>query len=261
MILDDFPNLHALKCPWATKRMHKYFKLFFGFALFTIAIGTSSCFDIFEEYVFNADGSGKATMIVDVSKMVDMLDAFGSALDSAGDGSAKSMDEMFESNDAYNTLKTIPGIANLQNLNSKEKKQLGYSFEFKDIEALNASMIARGNDFGLGGAMGMGSDEDAESEKENTFALAGKKFSRKLDMKMDPTKSDDEEEQQYAEMAMMMFKDAKYNVKYSFERSVKKVKGNDAALVGADGKSVTIENNLKDLLDGNATMSSEIRLK
>ncbi|MBP6721273.1 MAG: hypothetical protein KA239_03060, partial [Bacteroidia bacterium] len=60
---------------------------------------------------------------------------------------------------------------------------------------------------------------------------------------------------------MMMFKDAKYNVKYTFPTAVKKVKGNDAALVGADKKTVTIENNLKDLLDGNATMNSDIRLK
>ncbi|HEX2901565.1 MAG TPA: hypothetical protein VHS96_17770 [Bacteroidia bacterium] len=241
--------------------MRKYFNIFFGFALLTIAIGTSSCFDIFEEYEFNADGSGKATMIVDVSKMVDMMSAFGDAMDSTGEGGDKSMDQMFDENETYNMLKSLPGITNVQNLNDKEKKQIGYSFEFKDIEALNSAQVARGTDFGMGGALGMGEDESAETEKENSFAYTGKKFVRKLDMKMDPQESEDDEEKQYAEMAMMMFKDAKYNVKYTFERSVKKVKGNEAALVGADKKSVTIENNFKDLLDGTATMNTEIRLK
>jgi hypothetical protein len=242
--------------------MRKYFKIFFGFALFTIAIGTSSCFDIFEEYEFNADGSGKATLVVDVSKMVDMMAAFGSAMDSTGEGGGdKSMDQMFDENETYQMLKTLPGITNVQNLNDKEKKQIGYSFEFKDIAALNAAQVARGTDFGMGGALGMGEEESGETEKENSFSFAKKKFSRKLDMKMDPKEDEDEEQKQYAEMAMMMFKDAKYNVKYTFASQVKKIKGNDAALIGADKKTVTIENNLKDLLDGNATMNSEIRLK
>ena len=59
----------------------------------------------------------------------------------------------------------------------------------------------------------------------------------------------------------MMFKDAKYTLRYTFANGVKKVKGNDAAVIGADNKTVTIENNLGELLEGKATMSSEIRLK
>lgn len=242
--------------------MRKYFNTLFGLALLIIALGASSCFDIFEEYEFNPDGSGKARVVVDVSKMIEMVEAFGSALDSTGDGEDRSMDEMFQENETYNLLKSVPGISNVQNLNSKEKKQIGYSFEFKDVDALNAAMVAHGNDFGLGGALGMGADEGAgETERENTFSFAGKKFSRKLDMKMDPTKMEDEEQEQYASMAMMMFQGAKYNIKYTFPRSVKKIKGNDAALIGANGKTVTIENNLKDLLEGKATMNSDIRLK
>jgi hypothetical protein len=243
--------------------MRKYFKTFFGFALLTIVIGTSSCFDIFEEYEIRADGSGKASMIVDVSKMVDMIEAFGSAMDSTGEGGDKSMDELFAENETFNMLQNIPGITNVQNLNDREKKQIGYSFEFKDIEALNSALVARGSDMGgMGAALGMNmGDESGETERENSFSLKGKKFIRKMDMKMPPMESEDEEEAQYAEMAMMMFKDAKYNIKYTFEKKVKKVKGNDAALIGADGKSVTVENNFKDLLDGEATMNTEIRLK
>ena len=240
--------------------MRKYFKTFFILALITIVLGSSSCFDILEEYQFNADGSGKALMVVDVSQMVDMMAAFGSALDSAKGGEDKTMDELFSENQTFALLKNIPGITNVVNLNSKENKKIGYSFDFKDIEALNTALVARGSDMGLGAAMGMDMGGSGETEKENSFALDGKKFSRKLDMKMGPMESDEDQEQ-YAEMAMMMFKEAKYNIKYTFERSVKKVKGNEAALIGADKKSVTIENNFKDLLEGKASMNTDIRLK
>lgn len=241
--------------------MRKYFKTFFAFALLTIVLGTSSCFDILEEYTFNADGSGKATMVVDVAKMVDMMSAFGSAMDSTGTGDSKSMDEMFDENATFETLKKLPGISNVVNLNSKEEKKIGYSFDFENIDALNTALIARGSDMGLGGALGMAADESSETEKENSFSFSGKKFSRKFDMKMEPKEGEDDDEKQYAEMAMMMFKDAKYTIKYIFPRTVKKVKGNDAALIGADKKTVTLENNLADLLEGKTNMNTEIRLK
>lgn len=240
--------------------MHKYYKTFFLFALSLVAICSSSCFDIFEEYKFNADGSGKATMYVDVSKMMAFMDGMGSILDSTGNGEDQSMDEMFNDKSAIETLKKIPGITNVTDLNDKDKKQVGYSFEFATIEALNSAMVVRG-DMGMGQALGMSANEGVETENENAFSYEGKKFHRTLEMKMDPMDSETDEDKQYAEMAMMMFKDAKYNIKYSFPRSVKKIKDNKSALIGADGKSVTLENNLRDLLEGKANMNCDIRLK
>jgi hypothetical protein len=59
----------------------------------------------------------------------------------------------------------------------------------------------------------------------------------------------------------MMFQEAKYRTEYTFDRPVKNIKGNEAALIGSDRKSVTLEHNFKDLLEGKATMDLDIRLK
>ncbi len=242
--------------------MRRSSKTFLGLALLLMALGFSSCFDILEEYEFNADGSGKAKMEMDMSKMMAFMEGMGGALDSTDQGGemSKSMDEMFEDTQAMDALKNIPGISNVVNLNSPERKVIGYTYDFANIEALNAALVVRGNDMGMGEALGMASS-DNESEKDNSFSLVGKKFSRKMDMKMDEDEDADEETKQGLEMAKMMFKDAKYTVRYTFARNVKKVKGNDAAVIGADGKTVTIENSLGDLLEGKGNMSTDIRLK
>jgi hypothetical protein len=243
--------------------MRKSSKTLLGLALLLMALGFSSCFDILEEYEFNADGSGKAKMEMDISKMMAFMEGMGGALDSADqDGEmGKSMDEMFDDTQAIDALKAIPGISNIENLTSRERNVIGYSYEFANVEALNAALVVRGNDLGMGQALGMASDETNETENDNSVSFAGKKFSRKMEMKMEEDEDADEETKQGMEMAKMMFKDAKYTLSYTFARKVKKVKGNEAAVIGADGKTVTVENNLGDLLEGKATMSTDIRLK
>lgn len=243
--------------------MRNSIKTYLGLAFILMALGFSSCFDILEEYEFNADGSGKAKMEVDISKMMAFMEGMGSVLDSTGEGdkTSDSMDEMFQDIETLEALKKIPGISNVVNLNNKETKVIGYSFEFANIEALNAALVVRGSDLGMGDALGMATPPSNETETDHSIKFEGKKFSRNLDMKMPEGDGEDEETEQAAAMAKMMFKDAKYTLRYTFPRSVKKVKGNDAALVSANGKSVTIENNLGDLLEGNATMTSDIRLK
>lgn len=241
--------------------MRSKFRFLFALALIVVTLGTSSCFDILEQYEFHSDGSGKATVMVDVAKMMEMMEAFGSAMDSTGEA-GKSMDEMFTENQSVEQLKSIPGIFNVENLNSKESKQIGYSYEFKNVEALNQALMIRESGLGLGEAFGLGGDDESpETDRENSIAYSGKKFSRKMDMTMPVNEEEDEETKQYTQMAMMMFQDAKYTVKYSFDRNVKKVKGNDAALIGADKKSVTVENSFKDLLEGKASMNVDLRLK
>jgi hypothetical protein len=243
--------------------MRNSLKTYFGLAILLMALGFSSCFDIVEEYTFNADGSGKAKMEMDISKMMALMEGMGSVLDSTGEGGemGNSMNEMFDDTEAMDALKGIPGISNVINLNSRDTKVIGYSFDFKNIDALNSALVVRGSDFGMGKALGMSGSTDNETEKDNSISFVGKKFSRKMDMKMEEGDDEDDETKQAAEMAKMMFKDAKYTLRYTFASNVKKVKGNDAAVVGADGKSVTIENSLGDLLEGKTTMSTDIRLK
>lgn len=245
--------------------MRNSLKSLTALAFLLMMLGFSSCFDIYEEYQFNADGSGKARIEMDISKMYGLLEGMGSALDSTGDGgSMEEMDAMFTDSKDIDAIKGIPGISNVTNISNAETKMVGLTFEFANIEALNTALAARGNDMGMGmgAAMGLASENGAETEKDNSIQFDGKRLRRTLDMKMDePSEDDDEETEQAAAMAKMMFKDAKYTIKYVFPRSVKKVKGNDAAVVGADKKSVTVENSLSDLLEGKASMTTDIRLK
>jgi hypothetical protein len=244
--------------------MRNSYKTLFGLAMLLMALGFSSCFDILEEYRFNADGSGTAKMEVDISKMMALMEGFGSAMDSlgGGDGEGGKMDEMFEDKESIENLKKIPGISNVVNLSSRERKVIGYTFDFENVAALNTALVVQNDGMGMGSMLGkMGAGGDNETENDNSISYTGKKFHRSMDMKMPEGDEDDEETKQGMEMAKMMFNDAKYTLRYEFPSKVKKVKGNDAAVVGADGKTVTVENTIGDLLNGKATMTTDIRLK
>jgi hypothetical protein len=225
--------------------------------LVLIGISTSSCFDILEEYEFNADGSGRARYTIDVSQMMDLMSSL-SEMDSTGEGS-KSMDDMFSENNSVIALKTVPGIKNVVNLSDKETKIVGYSYEFESIEALNNALAIEGGENEMMAGMGMNMGSEG---KENYVSLKGKKFKRVFSFPEEEAKDEAEgEEAQYEEMAKMMFADAKYTVKYTFNQGVKKVKKNDAAVVGPNKKSVTIEVPFLDLIDHKAEVTSEIILK
>jgi hypothetical protein len=181
-----------------------------------------------------------------------------SEMDSTGEGS-KSMDDMFSENNSVITLKTVPGIKNVVNLSDKETKIVGYSYEFESIEALNNALAIEGGENEMMAGMGMNMGGEG---KENYVSLKGKKFKRVFSFPEEEAKDEAEgEEAQYEEMAKMMFADAKYTVKYTFNQGVKKVKKNDLAVVGPNKKSVTIEVPFLDLIDHKAEVTSEIILK
>lgn len=225
--------------------------------LLLIGISTSSCFDILEEYEFNADGSGRARYTVDVSQMMDLMSSL-SEMDSTGEG-MKSIDDMFAENNSVTALRSIPGISNVTSLSDKEAKVIGYSYDFESIDALNNALAVEGGESEMMSGMGMAVSSEG---KENYVSLKGKKFKRVFSFPEDEAEDKAEgEEAQYEEMAKMMFSDAKYTVKYTFNQGVKKVKKNEAAIIGPNKKSVTIEVPFLDLIDHKAAITSEILLK
>lgn len=234
----------------------KKFRLFNWVMLIFIGISASSCFDILEEYTFNADGSGKARFTIDVSQMMDLMASF-SEMDSTGEAS-QSMEEMFTENSTYQALKNIPGITNVVDLNSKEDQVIGYSYEFESLEALNNALAIDGGESQL---MGMGMDMSADNARENYFEQKGKKLTRVFNMAKSDDEEKSEEDAQYEEMAKMMFADANYTIKYSFENGVKKVKKNENAVISPDKKAVTIEVPLLDLLEEKGNLGAQIQLK
>lgn len=237
----------------------KKFRLLNGILLLFFGLFTTSCFDILEEYEFNADGSGKGKLTIDVSRMMDMMASFA-GMDSTGEAQ-KSMDEMFTENSAVETLKKLEGISDVKSLSDRDAKIVGYSYAFANIEALNNALAASSEamDFAsMGVDMG-----NPESSAGNYFVRKGNKLTRVMDFKDTDEKEEgtEEEGEQYEEMAKMMFADAKYELHYSFEQGVKKVKKSKNAVVGPDGHSVSLSVPFLDIMDKKAEMGCEILLK
>ncbi|MEM0996648.1 MAG: hypothetical protein AAGN35_06200 [Bacteroidota bacterium] len=237
------------------------FRLSFFAVLVFIAFGTSACFDIDETFLFRKDGSGTASMKVDLSQMISLMESLSESVDSVGD-SGESMEQLFAQNESVANLKSIPGISKVKDLNNQETGVIGYSYEFASIEALNNALVATEGLLDVGKLMGDGEQGGSlESEAENRFQMKGKKLTRIYIL--DPEDGDDaeadSEEEQYQKMAEMMFANHFYTIRYNFDRDVKKVSKNDQARVA--GRKVTVKVPMQELLNGEAIVGSVIKLK
>lgn len=240
--------------------MRKPFNLFLLIGLFCVVIASSACFDIEETYNFRKDGSGTATVKLDMSQMIDMMASFAGSLDSTGEAD-ESIDELFAENEAAANLGRIPGISNVKDLNDKEAGIIGYSYEFTDVEALNNALVATEGSLNMEEIMGQETETGGESDAENRFVKKGKKLQRIYVMpaQEDDEEDLDEEEEQYKQMAEMMFADHYYTIEYIFEQDVKKVAKNKNASVS--GRTVTIKEPLTKLMKGEAELGALIKLK
>jgi hypothetical protein len=101
-----------------------------GLLLFT------GCITIEEHYTFRKNGSGSMTYVVDMSELGGMMEAFSESGDAgSGMGDMGSMDMSKE----VEALKGIPGVSKVK-LDGKKKWVQRISFDFKDVDALNAAL-------------------------------------------------------------------------------------------------------------------------
>lgn len=235
----------------------KNFRVLSWCLMLVSALFMTSCFDILEEYEFNADGSGKARMTIDMTEMMAMMASF-SAMDSTGE-TQKSLDEMFTDNSTVETLKQVAGISNVSSLSDRESSIVGYSYEFESIEALNNALAATSESSALAD-LGLANESGEGDGGANYFAQKGKKFSRVV--KFAPKEdAEGEEGAEYDEMAKSMFGDAKYDVRYTFAQGVKTVKKNKYASVGPNGRTVTVSIPMMEMMDQKASPACDIVLK
>lgn len=238
----------------------KFSKTFLPWAMAFLMLLSASCMNVTEEFFFRKDGSGSARIIVDISQMMELMKAFSgmSEENSSGEDPMAEMNEAFDDTETIDKLKGMGGISNVQSLNDKENGVIGYSFDFENIESLNRAIAENAADGGLTAAMGLGGDSEVPTDQ---FAWNGKKFSRThpIDEAM-ANKEEDEETEESMEMMKMMFADAKYTVKYTFEGGVKKAKGENAT-VSSDKKSISVETPMLSLLDGSAKLSTSAKTK
>lgn len=232
----------------------KFTKLFLPIFLLLTVFLSSSCFDILEEITLNDDGSGSLVYKVDMAELGSFMSSMGEGDDAPDMGE---LDALFSDNELVMGLESMEGISNVKNLSNKETYLFGFSLDFDEVEDLNE--VLSNSNF-LGAMMG---GEDAEMDTENPgriVSIKGKKVQLDGNLSVDQSELSGEDEMS-SQMMMSIMDEAMYKTVYHFERDVKKVKKNERAIVGADGKSVVIEASMAQLLKGDANLNGQIKLK
>jgi hypothetical protein len=229
-------------------------------ALVFAATTLSSCLHILEEATFRNNGSGSYKMTLDMSEMKGMMDMMkgmggdqgasqetdSTNMSDGGDFTPPAETTAEEANPmgglgeqlsgVASSLKGIPGLSNITEINDTSTFMFGYSFDFADVAALNRALKIIGK-------------EKYDSKNEETFKFNGKSFERLStgDMGAEITKAlaeggdEESEEGGQADMMKMFLADMSYKQVYHFpDRKVKK-SDNKFGAIGDDGHTLTIE--------------------
>ena len=243
-------------------------KLLIGSLTLLCFVFLSSCVSVKEEIWPYADGSGKYHLNLDMSSalefiemMSSMEDAGDESEDQPGAGPEGIVDNLFDriedgtfSGDTIISGKdliaearakgenpNIPENMNLKFHYDKEERELDMTFmiDYKSLKELNASSFFSSEDSplkDLGGGAGLAALE---------YTMDKKKFVRDaVDMSNESMGLGDQEKDNL-DMMMGMFGDTKFTSVYHLPRKVKSVNHPDAVI---DGKTVTIEYDMKDLM-------------
>ncbi len=213
--------------------MKKIFNFLLSAAL---AVTFSSCFEIAEEITIEKNGSGNYINKIDASKFMEQMQMMA-ALDTTGEMMPKlkySLDSTFSTSwDAY---KKVKGISNVKIDTSKEFIYI-LTMDFENVTALNNAL-----------GTGKGSNE------QNMYVWEKGKISRKdVPLNLGDMKTEDEQ----LEMYKSFMTDFKYSIVFKVPSKVKKV-SNEGAKTSEDKKTVTLETNMADVLDGKAKLGCEV---
>jgi len=116
--------------------MNKQNKILSKLLLLSLAVFFTSCINIFEHVKFNNNGSGTYTFTVDMGNMVKMYAAMG--VEMTGDEIFEDLD--LEEPEMIYKLEAVEGISNVQPVINKEDISVSLSFDFEDVDALNAGI-------------------------------------------------------------------------------------------------------------------------
>lgn len=215
-------------------------KNFFLFLLISsTVIIFSSCFEITEEVTINKKGDGHYVSKTDASKFAEQMAMFA-AFDTTGEMVPKmkySIDSTFASQ--FKKFANVKGVSNVKVDTSKEYVYT-ISMDFKDIETLNTVMSL-----------------DKPDDQKNLYTWSKGKLTRK-DAPYSMSKDMNVDDPSQKEMMQGFMKDMKYTLIYNLPNKVKSC-SNKSAKVSDDKKTVTIESNMNDLMEGTTKLGSEIK--
>lgn len=258
--------------------------------LFTLVIAASftftGCIDVLEEMFLNKDGSGKYVMTIDMSSIMEkstreMLKSMQQAQDGEDEetlGALTKGEEM----DSIIYMKDLPAeergeisrpeffdkvSMRIQSSEKKELLKMSFMLDFENADDIdyflkNFDKMIVSDENGAEQMAGLGNMGGGLS---GLVPAAGKDYrlfdlSKKLLVRHKMPKPDENELKESEEMAMMkMFlASANYKTVYHFPGKVKKATNAKAVV---DGKMVTIEGKLIDVMEGKADLSTSVKFK
>lgn len=244
---------------------------FSGLLVFSML--SSGCIDVLKEFYFKANGSGSVKSEWNYAEMGAMLKQMStgieinSTMDENGefvedeDGKSEDLEaKEFDKNpfpdfdEMLKKLEAIPGISNVISLQDVENFIVGYTYDFANMEALNAAETITNKKVNA-----QLSADGEDTDKIPSFEFDGKKLITRGNMELD--EPDDPQDKQARGMLLSAYNGHPYQIKYSFDQEVKKVKKNKNAVIGPDGKSVVLEVDLGELFKGDASLNNQILLK
>lgn len=241
------------------------FKKLYLIALVAGAMSLTGCLNIIEEITFKNSGAGTYAMTIDMSEMKGMMDMFkgmsegqdaAAAEGQEGEKNMNSDDVAVEPKEdapaeggenpgdmsqigeqltggVAASLKGVPGISNVVEVNDTAAFKFGYTFEFANVEALNK-------------AIKIINKEKYDAKADETFKFTGKKFERLAtanigeELKKALSEGEDSAEEGQMDMMKSFFADMKYTQIYHFpDRQVKK-STNSISEITDDGHTLTI---------------------
>lgn len=229
----------------------------------------TGCLEVLEEVYLNKDGSGKYLVTMDMSELFSDPMLKGIIDEAAKKETGKSDDAPLEM-DSVMYFRDDPQFAQLSQedqqvikdisvkMNASESKgemviQLDFPFasleDFKQMNEVMAKLKTDDNS-GAGGMMGNG----MFSTQGAQFELNKKVLTR---LPTSPMKDLFGDEDQMA-MVKMFFEGATYTTLYHLPGKVKKTDIPNATI---DGKTVRVENNFLDILEGKAKIAGDIKFK
>lgn len=257
--------------------------------IFTLCLAATftftSCINILEEMFLNKDGSGTYSITVDMSalmdeSMQDMLKSFAQDEDDAEAEEEEIAEEPTET-DTVMYFKDMPVeqrgelsrpdfydkvSMKLQVSDSKELMIMSFIVDFDNaadidyfLQNMDKMMQAGQNEENPMGGMGGGSDGmlgglmPAAGVKDYQLFEIGKKMLVRA-----KAPAPEAEEDESMAMLRMMLAGAEYKTVYHLPGKVKKVSNPDAQI---DGKTVTIEGDLIEVMEGKADLSTTVKFK
>ncbi|WP_299456275.1 hypothetical protein [uncultured Microscilla sp.] len=205
------------------------FRHFFIFSL--VAVFFSSC-TIQQHIQFNKNLSGTVTSTIDMSMLMALMPKTTPG-DSSTTKPKSSMPDMSMLMDSLkkgpqmDKLKDIKGISNFTYNMDKETKKMTFSYDFKNLDALNKA-LAQGGTSNPGALMGKNMPGSKPTPAKNKDFKYFVKKGRYITYKMPKNDMPDDMGKNMQENPMMSGDMVKFEFKISFARKIKKVKTKSA---------------------------------